>query len=241
MNRRTLGFVVFAVAIALGCVRLGFWQLARLGERRARNAAIAARLNAPAVPLEQALADSATAESRQVQASGVFDYEHELVFTSRSRRGSPGVHLITPLRLALGRAVLVDRGWVYSPNGISVDLAKWHESDSASVQGYLQGFAPGQASGPVSTPSFARGVRRMVRDSIAARIPYVIAPLVLVRRDGADATGDVTHPFRADLPALDEGSHKSYAIQWFSFAFIGLAGTAAVVARTRKGARTSTS
>lgn len=236
MNRRTLAFAVFAIAVALGCVRLGFWQLSRLAERRARNAAIAARLDAPPVPLATALADSASAEDRQVQFAGVFDYEHEVVYTSRTRRGSPGVQLITPMRLADGSAVLVNRGWVYSPNGISVDLSKWREGDSATVNGYLQAFAPSVASGPVSTPSSLRAVRHLVRDSLAALVPYPVAPLVVMRRDGAGDTGEVKHPFRVDLPALDEGPHKSYAIQWFAFAAIGLVGTGAVLARARKSA-----
>jgi cytochrome oxidase assembly protein ShyY1 len=31
-------------------------------------------------------------------------------------------------------------------------------------------------------------------------------------------------PTRLSLPSLDEGSHKSYAIQWFSFMAIALYG-----------------
>lgn len=235
MNRRTLGFVIFAVAVALGCVRLGFWQLSRLGERRARNAAIAARLDAPPESLATALADSASAEFRQVQLRGVFDYDHEIVYTSRTRRGSPGVQVITPMRMADGSAILVNRGWVYSPNGISVELAKWREGDSATVKGYLQSFVPPSSSGAVSTPSSPRAVRHLVHDSLVTLVPYRIASFVVMRRDGADDTGEVTHPFRPDLPALDEGPHKSYAIQWFSFALIGLIGTGAVLARSRTG------
>ena len=35
MSRRALAFVIFAIVVAAGCVRLGFWQLHRLAERRA--------------------------------------------------------------------------------------------------------------------------------------------------------------------------------------------------------------
>jgi surfeit locus 1 family protein len=234
MPRRTIAFIVFAVAMAAGCVRLGFWQLSRLEERRARNAAISARLEAPPVELSTALADSATAQNRQVRASGRFDYANEMVYTSRTRRGAPGVQLITPMRTADGTVVLVNRGWVYSPNGMSVEAPRWREGDTAVVSGYLEAFAVG--AGPVSTPSLSRGVRRLQRDSIGALLPYPVAPLVLVRRDGAEQQGEVQHPHRVDLPALDEGAHRSYALQWFSFAFIALAGTAAVVTRGRRAA-----
>jgi cytochrome oxidase assembly protein ShyY1 len=37
------------------------------------------------------------------------------------------------------------------------------------------------------------------------------------------------------IPALDEGPHRSYALQWFSFAVIALVGAALMVARERRG------
>lgn len=237
MNRRTVAFIVFALVLAAVCVRLGVWQLSRLGERRAYNAAISARLAEPEGELSTIIPDSASARYRQVHAAGRFDYEHEIVHTSRTRRGAPGVQILTPLLLAGGGAVLVNRGWVYSPNGMSVDLARWHEGDSADVSGYLEAFADPASGGGVnvSTPSLPRGVRRLQRDSVAALLPYPVAPLILVRRDGADQAGEVQHPFRIDLPALDEGAHKGYALQWFAFAFIAVAGTVAVVLRGNRG------
>ena len=48
MPRRTLLFLLIALVVALGCVRLGMWQLARLGERQARNALVVRRLGEPA-------------------------------------------------------------------------------------------------------------------------------------------------------------------------------------------------
>jgi cytochrome oxidase assembly protein ShyY1 len=36
------------------------------------------------------------------------------------------------------------------------------------------------------------------------------------------------------MPALDEGPHRGYAIQWFAFAVIALVGAGAVVVRERR-------
>src|SRR5689334_19646336 len=116
-------FVFFAVVSAAIFVRLGFWQLHRLGERRQRNALVRSRLEQTEVDVTMLAGDSASLRFRRVRVIGTPDYDHELVYASRSYKGSPGVNLLTPVRLP-GRdtAVIVDRGWVYSPDGETVDL-----------------------------------------------------------------------------------------------------------------------
>jgi surfeit locus 1 family protein len=229
---RTLAFLAFAFVLAAGCVRLGFWQLGRLAERRARNAEIAARLAAPPAELGEAMRDSATTRYRRVQLAGRYDFAGEVVLTSRGRDGAPGVHVLTPLQMADGSRVLVNRGWVYAADGMTLDLARWREPDTATVEGYLEEFVP--VSGMVSTPSQPRGVRHLVRDSIAGRTGGPVAPFVVVQRLGAGVRDSLAHPVRLELPSLSEGAHGSYAIQWFAFATIALVG-GGVVARRRPG------
>ncbi|HEY3279665.1 MAG TPA: SURF1 family protein, partial [Gemmatimonadales bacterium] len=123
---------IAALAIAAVCVRLGVWQIHRLGERRARNAEVAARLALPPLTLTAAVpADSA--RHRRIVAHGVYDYAGERVLPGRSFQGSPGVALITPLRFADGSTVLVDRGWVPSPDAFHVEAARYREGDSVRV------------------------------------------------------------------------------------------------------------
>ena len=117
---------------------------------------------------------------------------------------------------------------------MSVDLAAWHEGDSAIVDGFLEEFVV--AAGMVSTTSQPRGVRRLVRDSIEARLGERVAPFIVVQRIGSEQRDTLQHLMRADPPALDEGSHRSYAVQWFAFALIALVGTAAVARRPRQPA-----
>jgi surfeit locus 1 family protein len=234
--RRTLAFIGLAIFLALGCVRLGIWQLSRLDERRARNEVVVARLKEPPTSFAEVARDSGVARYRQVRLSGRYDYEHELVLALRTRRGAPGVNIITPLLVGRGdTAVLINRGWVYAPDAMRIDLAKWREGDSAMVVGYVDQFSSG--SGPVSTSSVLRGVTRLDRDSIASELPYAVAPLLVVQRLGAEQGEVVQHPFRIDLPRLDEGSHRGYAIQWFAFAAIAVVGAMVVAKRPKpKGA-----
>ena len=65
----------------------------------------------------------------------MYVYADELIGPGRSFDGTPGVALVTPLRLADGATVYVDRGWVPSPDARHVDLARYRESDSATVEG----------------------------------------------------------------------------------------------------------
>src|SRR5439155_18913889 len=71
VQRRDVAAVVSAVLVAAVCVRLGIWQLDRLHQRRARNAAWAARLALPPLTVTGSTpADSA--RERRVQARGVY-------------------------------------------------------------------------------------------------------------------------------------------------------------------------
>ena len=193
---------------------------------------ILGRLREPAVSVRALLADTG-ARFRHATASGRYDFEHELIFALRPRNGAPGVNFLTPLRMGHGdTALLVNRGWVYSPDGMSLDLARWRESDSAYVDGFVERFTPAEID--VTTSSVSRAVRRLDADSIQARIPYPLLPLVLVQQQGRDSEATTGTPVRVDPPPLSEGPHRSYAIQWFGFALTGIVGTLLVAARDRR-------
>ncbi|MBV6522277.1 MAG: hypothetical protein MNPFHGCM_02423 [Gemmatimonadaceae bacterium] len=232
MPRRTIGFVVFAFLISLGCIRLGFWQLARLGERRARNAVVEARIAAAPASFDSLPRDS-SARYRRTRIPGRFDYDNEFALTGRPRGGSPGVYLLTPLLVAnTDTAVLVVRGWVYAADSKSVDLDQWREADSTTIDGFADMFT--LAAGPVSVVDFPRGIRVADYDSLGTRLPYPIDPIMVV--ETGDSTQAANRPARLTLPALGDGPHKSYALQWFAFAAIAWVGIAAVVRRPKRTA-----
>ena len=195
--------------VATGCVLLGRWQLDRLGQRRARNAVLAARLALPPVPVRRDVtADSA--RQRRVTAHGVYDFAAERTWPGRSFQGTPGVALVTPLRLADGSAVLVDRGWVPSPDAFHVDRTLYREPDTATVTGIA--LIPPRGRGDVDVSGF---------------LPFVIQ---LEAPPPEPAKG---LPRRWPPPTFDDGPHLSYAIQWFSFALIALVGTAVLIRKGR--------
>jgi surfeit locus 1 family protein len=230
MPRRMLLFAAFALAGAALFIRLGFWQVDRLDQRRARNRLVATQLAAAPAPWSTTIA-----RYRRVRLVGSPDYELEIVLVGRSREGSPGVNLVTPLRLpGSDTAVLVNRGWVYSPDATAVDHARWREGDTLAVEGYVEAFTE---PGPGDLPAHQRLARRLSHAAVSARFPYPIAPAYVVAID----TGKVPRPdapARPGLPAPDEGPHLGYAVQWFAFALIAVVG-AGIALTTGRRDRTS--
>lgn len=229
MSRRTIVFCVLAGLAAMVFVRLGFWQLARLHEKVQRNEEIIRQQRERPVAFGDLPHDTGAAHYRPASLTGRFDYAHELALSGRTHQGSPGVELLTPLRRAgSDTAVLVNRGWVYAPDGATADRARWHEPDSATVTGYIELYMPD--AGTTSATTDPRIVRRVSRQEIADKIPYPVAPYYLV---ATSDTTDGAHPARHTIPALDEGPHRSYAIQWFFFALVAVAGAAMIALRER--------
>jgi surfeit locus 1 family protein len=228
LKRRDTVAIAGAIVIAAVCVRLGVWQLARLAERRERNRQTEAIMRSEPVALRAS--QPPPARLTRVVISGRPDYRYEIALTGRSRNGSPGVDIVTPMRIAgTDTAVLVNRGWVYSPDASQVAFKRWREADSTSFTGYVDTLARGDARSPPGLTMRILNHRR-----ISAELPYPIAPFFVVAVPGSE-TPSPTTPVRLALPALDEGPHKSYAIQWFSFATIALVGTLAYLLTSRRG------
>jgi surfeit locus 1 family protein len=240
MPRRLLVFLLLAVVLAAAFIRLGFWQLSRLSQRRARNSLVTARLAEPKVPITTLSPDSSS-RLRRASLAGAADFDNEIVFAARSYQGSPGVYLLTPVRIA-GRdtAVLVNRGWIYAPDGVSVDLRRWREGSTTFV-----GFADLLPRGDPSAPSGVlrkqeRVVSQLDAATVSSLLPYPVSPLYLVATVQDTTKPMVERVARLEPPALDEGPHLSYALQWFAFAAIALIGGTVVAVRGREQAQGGT-
>ena len=227
-------FVFGAIAIVIGavCVRLGFWQLDRLKERRTRNAAVAARSAMPAVDVASLRGDTSELRFRRARITGVADYANELVLGNRTREGSPGVNYLTPVRIP-GRdtAILVNRGWVYSPDATTPVAGDWREGDTVTFEGYVDVLAPGPAA-PVH-PERPHALPRATLASARSRVPYPVAGIYLVALLPADSAGGRV-PARIVLPPItDEGSHLGYAFQWFFFSTVAFVGAGIAMRKPR--------
>jgi len=239
MKRRNVLAAVLAIVTALIFSRLGIWQLQRLSERRAHNAAFAARLKVPPVPLSQLPPDTQSAHWRRAIVRGSYDFDHEIVLSGRTNNGSPGVQILTPLHPdGGGTAVLVNRGWVYSPDATTVDLGQWDEPPRAAVSGYVEDFIHG-GRGLARLPSHPNTWTRLDGKELSAAFPFPIAPYYLVALDTMAESRRMNGipsptPVRLGLPVMDDGPHLNYAIQWFTFAVVALVGVGTLIAQDIK-------
>ena len=113
LSPRWLAFHLLVVLGIVVMVNLGFWQLRRLDERQALNAAVASRVDLAPAPLDDVLVAGRRSGRRRVAAGhGVGDVPARRAFivVNRSQGGIAGSLVVTPLELDDGRILLVDRG-----------------------------------------------------------------------------------------------------------------------------------
>ncbi|RME88340.1 MAG: SURF1 family protein [Anaerolineae bacterium] len=229
-SRRWLGTSLLVLLGAAVCVRLGFWQLDRLAQRRAFNAHVEAMWAAPPLSLpEQAGEDLTTMEYRSAEVEGEYDFEHQVALRNRYWRGQPGYHLLTPLVMADGHAILVERGWIPAGgNAHPEDWRKYDEPGTVRVRGIIRLGQSRPDLGGVPDPELSEGQERLDfwnlvnPERVAAQVPYPLLPVYLqLDPDPNDVTPPI--PYQPEIE-LSEGPHLGYAGQWFTFAALLLFG-----------------
>ena len=212
-----LAHVLVAVLVGL-FVALGLWQLDRLEERRSENDLVEARFLEEPVPLESlAGSEVESVEYRRVLATGFFVPDEEVLIRSQVYRGSAGFHAVTPLDVGGGVAVLVNRGWVpLSADSVPVAEAPPPPGQS-TITGWINLSQERPPLGREEPPGDLVVLNRIDIDRIQEQVVSDLADFYLVDLEG----GSEDLPVALAPPDFtDEGSHFSYAFQWFGFAAI---------------------
>jgi surfeit locus 1 family protein len=237
MKLRDAMLGVVALVSAAGCIRLGFWQLDRLKQRRTKNALIVGQTAlAPLSAGEARMQDTTSLHWRRLNFQGVPDYAHEVVLASRSQDGTVGVQVVTPVRPTSGAwgdtSVLVIRGFMPAPDGRKYTRGSTSEGETLNVQGLVTELAPA-GKGAVRMPSAPQAFRWINRDTLSKDMSTALAPFLLLQL-GDTVQHDVSKITRVPPPSLDEGPHKSYAVQWFAFATVAMVGYGAYLYQLQK-------
>jgi cytochrome oxidase assembly protein ShyY1 len=213
--------ILFVAVLATAFVNLGEWQLDRLQQRQERNVATLANEKLPVVPYEQVFTKTIADDDQwqRVEASGTFDADHQFLLRYRSNGGAGGYEVVTPLRTATG-AVLVDRGFVRLEQGDPIPAAAPPPpAGEVTVVGHVRRDERGRSS--ASRP--VNGQMRLISSrAIGATLPYpVVNGYIGLLTVDPPQSGDLVP---VQLPEISDGPHFWYAVQWFMFAAIGLAG-----------------
>jgi surfeit locus 1 family protein len=219
-RRITMAALLLAAA---GFARLGVWQLSRLHQRRiATRDPLAARA-APPTAITRFSTRTDTLPQHRVSATGGYDHAHEIIVRGQALQGVPGVHVVTPLRLAdAGPCVLVERGFLPAADAVSVDLRGSEEPGERTVRGIALpiGSDPGEPIEHAGRTTW----RRLELEGLRRRLPCAVLPVYIQQTPDSSLP---SFPRRLEPPPVDEGPHLSYAIQWFLFS--GLAAAFAVL------------
>lgn len=206
------------------CIRLGFWQLDRLEQRRAFNAQVESMRAAEILDLNQTIPqDVAAMEWRAVTVTGEYDFENQVAIRNQYNGDQYGYHLITPL-LFNGTAVLVDRGWIPADgNAAPADWRQYDEQGNLTVTGQIRLGHGKPAIGGIADALPSAGTRLEVWNNLdvenmSAQFPYpILGVYIQPNVEPADEVPPI--PYQPIIE-LTEGSHFGYALQWFTFATI---------------------
>jgi len=215
-------WVTLVVILGIGVLaRLGIWQLDRLEQRRAANAALRQQLAAGPISLNDPSLDPAALtemSGREARATGRFDFSEQVLLQLQKFEGAPGGHLVAPLRLD-GRedALLVDRGWIPEAELAPQQWGQYDVAGAVTVTGTIRLSETARGVEPPSEPQQAW--YRVNVEAIERQLPYDVFPVYLLQ--SPPAGGNVALPYREEVEVdLSEGPHLSYAIQWFAFALM---------------------
>ncbi|AYG65428.1 SURF1 family protein [Rhizobium sp. CCGE532] len=209
--------LLVALVILIG---LGTWQVERLQWKEGLLADIAARKDAPAVPLsaiEAMAASGGDIEYRVVTAAGHYLNDKERHFLA-TYDGDPGFHVYTPLQLDDGRYVFVNRGFVPSEAKAPEKRRQGQLAGERTVIGLARAKLAGQPSG-MPDNDFAKNIFYWKDLDVMTSSVGLPKDKVLPFFIDADKTpnpqglpiGGVTI---IDLP----NNHLQYAVTWYGLA-----------------------
>lgn len=214
---------VFTV-LGLGILMwIGFWQLERLEWKTALLAKIETNMAMTPIPLA-GLAGLEENEFRRVCASGQFLHEQELYLFSTNLTGAGGYHVYTPLIIADGKALLVNRGWVPNPRKDPATRLAGQLPGVQMVCGVLRLDGKKRRFAPENDP--AKGVWFYRDREAMGRAAGLEGPVVAVI-DANQTPNPGGYPVGGQTRVNIPNNHLGYAITWFGLA-LALAGVFAV-------------
>jgi cytochrome oxidase assembly protein ShyY1 len=215
------------LALVILMTYLAFWQLSRLDQKKSFNATLTAHSNAPVLKVEDIVStDIESIEWRRVQLSGSYLTDKIVTVINRSQNGTAGYDVLVPFRTTNNETFLINRGFMQ----LSMPLPTLRTTP-LTVLGYIRDTQSRGTLGAIdSTDAAVREFQRFDIPLISERLGVDTPPLFVQLRNELPAPTE-QWPAPVSLPELNEGTHLSYAVQWFFFALTALVAWVVVVRR----------
>ncbi len=215
-GRVATGALLLIMPLLLG---LGCWQLDRARQKAEFQTAFVGRLEQPPVPLTELDPVELVDRYRRVVASGRYDSRHQVLLDNQVRDGQPGYHVLTPLRLDAGGAILVNRGWVPLGESRQVLPDVTAPMEVVTVSGWLAqpaqpGLRLGDAAG--TDANWPRVVPYVDYERLGAILGQPLRPALILLEPGAPA--GYWRDWEPRFGGFGPERHQGYAVQWFALA-----------------------
>jgi surfeit locus 1 family protein len=217
ISNRQRWVIVLAALVGVGVTaRLGMWQLDRAGQKASRQSLLDERMHLPelgAADLAREPVEIDAQLQRRIRLQGRWVGRATVFLDNRPMDGRVGFYIVTPLQLADGTAVLVQRGWAPRHPQVREQLppVKTSEADSVTVvariipaPSRLFDFG-GLDSGPIR--------QNLDLDTAARESGLTLRPVTLLQTEGPPDDGLQRH-WPAPSAGIDK--HHGYAAQWFA-------------------------
>jgi surfeit locus 1 family protein len=192
---------------------LGNWQVSRAQEKRERQALFEARMNDTPVRITGTVPDAAALLYRRVRAAGKWLPDRQFFIDNRIRDGRAGFHVITPMQVAQGPAVLlVNRGWIARDGGYPRPPKIAAPAGVAAVAGMAT--RPPARFLELSPQAVAGDVwQNLSIERYGAHTGLQVLPVLVL----ADVPGEGLAVV-SETPDAGIAKHVEYAFTWFALA-----------------------
>ena len=219
-TRRAVVLLATLAAVAL-TARLGVWQLDRAAQKQALQDSLQTRSALPPLAGAQLAHDAGQAAAqhdRRIVVAGRWLPERTVFLDNRQMDGRPGFFVLTPLLLASGDAVLVQRGWTprdpqdraHLPDVPTPPGEVRVEGSVAPPPSRLYAFGSGEEHGRLR--------QNLDVDAYAREIGVALRPLSVRQQTDAEVPDGLLRRWPA--PASDLHKHHGYAFQWFALSLL---------------------
>lgn len=200
-------------------VSFGRWQWHRAAEKQVLWDSFARGTDALIDLESRSVLD--VARYAHVRISGGYDSGRQFLLDNRTLDGRAGYEVLTPFRLTNGRWLLVNRGWVpFTGFRDRLPDVGFAAPPELTLRGRLDelpsaGLASGRAA-PATSGAWPRVTNYPTARELESALGSPLEARVLL----LDRGEPLGYERRWRPPGMEPVKHTSYAIQWWSFAFV---------------------